>query len=201
MFFNKPFVLASSSNSRYKILKNNHLFFTVKKPMCDEGLLKNKLIKKKIPAKKISLELARLKSKSISKLNKNKLVVGSDTVIELNGALLSKVKNLEEAKKKLIKMSGKEHSLYSSASVFINQREVWKKTQKTKIKIRKLSSLEIDEYILKNKKNILQAVGCYQVEIAGPNIIENIKGDFFNVMGFPLFPFLVFLKKYKYPKI
>ena len=200
MFFNKSFILASSSSSRFKILKNNNLIFTVKKPNCDESFLKKTLIKKKISAKKISLELARLKSKSVSTIIKDKLVVGSDTVIELDGALLSKANNFKEAKKKLIKMSGKEHLLHSSASVFVNKKEVWKKTQTSKINIRKLTNTEIETYISKNKKNIFQAVGCYQVEKAGPNIIKNIKGDFFNVMGFPLFPFLAFLKEHNQAK-
>ena len=80
-------------------------------------------------------------------------------------------------------------------------REVWKSSQKTKIKIRKLAEKEIDEYLLKAGKHILSSVGCYQVELLGPNIIEEIKGDFFNVMGFPLFPFLNFLKKFNSDKL
>ena len=92
-------------------------------------------------------------------------------------------------------MAGKKHSIYSSASVFYNKKEVWNKTQKTTVKIRKLTEKEINLYLSSVGKKILSSVGCYHIEVGGANIIENIKGDFFNVMGFPLFPFLKFLKK------
>ena len=196
MFFNNSFILASSSQSRYYILKKNNLNFKRIKPKCNEATLKNKLIKNKTSIKKISLELARLKSKSISKQKRNCLVVGSDTVIDLGGKILSKARNLKEAKKIIVNMSGKSQFVYSSISVFFNRKEVWKVTQRSEIKIRKLSNLEIDKYLSKVGENILGSVGCYQLEKLGPHIVEDIKGDFFNVMGFPLFPFLKFLKKY-----
>ena len=197
MFFNNKFILASSSCSRYRVLKNNNLFFKVIKPQCSEEGLKKKLLKNKYSPKKISLELARLKSKSISKIKKDSIVVGSDTVIDLNGQIINKAKTISAARKKIEMLSGKKHNLYSSASVFYNNSEVWKKTQKAQIKIRKLSKNEIEKYLLKAGQQILNSAGCYQIEALGPNIIENIKGDFFNVMGFPLFPFLIFLKNYK----
>ena len=123
------------------------------------------------------------------------MVVGSDTIIEFNKKIINKAKNLKEAKKTLIKLSGNKHLIYSSAAAYYNNRLVWKKTQKTKVKIRKMSTKEIDTYLLCVGKKVLQSAGCYQIEKNGPNIIENIVGDFFNVMGFPLFPFLSFLKK------
>ena len=196
MFFNNKFILASSSNSRYNLLKNNKLSFDRIKPSCNEEKLKKIMVKKVTLHPKISLELARLKSKSISKFNKNKLVVGSDTIISFNGKILSKAKNIKDAKNKIFNMSGQVHKIYSSASVFLNSYEIWKKTQKTEIKIRKLNEDEIYQYLSKAGKQILSSVGCYQLEGLGPNIIEDIKGDFFNVMGFPLFPFLTFLKNY-----
>ena len=197
MLFNNKFILASSSSSRFKMLKNNKLHFSKVAPVCDEYSIKKKMILKKTPHKKISLELARLKSKSISHLNKNILVVGSDTVISLEGRLLNKASTLSEAKKKLQKLSGRTHYLFSSISVFYNNKEVWNTTQKSDVKIRKLSKKDIDYYLSRAGEKILGAVGCYHVEGLGPNIIESLKGDLYNVMGFPLFPFLTFLKKYK----
>lgn len=197
MFFNNNFILASTSLSRYKILKNNKLKFIRIKPNCDEVGVKKKLIKNNKTPQKISLELARLKSQSVSIKKNEDLVVGCDTVICLNGTLLNKAKNIKEAKKKIIKLSGKHHYIYSSASVFYNEKEVWNSTQKSRIKIRNLTENEIDKYLLVVGKQILSCVGCYQVESLGPNIIEDTRGDFFNIMGFPLFPFLRFLKKHK----
>ena len=197
MPFNCKFILASSSASRYRMLIKNKLTFKRVAPNCKEGPLKKILIKKQTPIKEISLELARLKAQKISDLNKKILVVGSDTVISFNGKLLNKAKNMNNAKKKIMLISGKKHFLYSSVSVFYNSKEIWKATQKSTIQIRALSEKEVDKYLAKTGKKILSSVGCYQAESLGPNIIESIKGDFFNVLGFPLFPFLNFLKKYK----
>ena len=200
MFTNTKFILASNSKSRFFILKNNKLNFYKISPTCNEELLKKQLIKKKTSPIKISLILAKAKAKNVSQKKKNCLVVGSDTVIELNRKIIHKAKNLKEAKKTLTKLSGKKHSIYSSAVSYYNNKLIWKKTQKTKVKIRKISTKEIDNYLLHTGRKILKSAGCYQIEKNGPNIIENITGDFFNVMGFPLFPFLVFLKKFNIKK-
>ena len=200
MFFNNNFILASSSKSRFLILKNNKLNFYCVSPTCDEELIKKQKFDKKISPKNLSLYLAKKKALSISKNKQNHLVVGSDTVIEFNKKIVKKAKNVYEAKKKLIKLSGKKNSIYSSAVAYYKNKLVWKTTQKTTIKMRKLSSKEIDLYLKKTNKGILSSVGCFQIEKDGPNIIENIKGDFFNVMGFPLFPFLTFLQKFSTKK-
>jgi len=196
MLFNKKFILASNSKSRFFILKNNKLNFRQISPTCNEEIIKRKKIKEKISPKKISLCLAINKAASISKKYYNSLVIGSDTIIDLNNKIIEKAKNIKEAKKKLNKLSGKKHDIYSSAAAYYKNKLIWKTTQKTTVKIRKLKRKEINEYLKKTDKSILLSVGCFQIEKEGPNIIENIKGDFFNVMGFPLFPFLLFLKKF-----
>jgi len=200
MFFNKRFILASKSKSRFFILKNNKLNFCCISPTCDEELIKKQKIKKKISPRGISLCLAKNKAASISKENYNSLVVGSDTIIEFNKKIIEKAKNIKEAKKKLLKLSGKKHNIYSSAAAYYKNKLIWKTTQKTTVKVRRLNRKEINEYLQKADKNILLSVGCFQIEKEGPNIIENIRGDFFNVMGFPLFPFLLFLKNFHMKK-
>ena len=200
MLFNKKFILASNSKSRFFILKNNKLNFRRISPNCDEETIKKKKIKEKISPKKISLCLAINKAASISKKHYNSLVIGSDTIIDLNNKIIEKAKNIKEAKKKLNKLSGKKHDIYSSAAAYYKNRLVWKTTQKTTVKVRNLNKKEINEYLKKADKNILLSVGCFQIEKDGPNIVENIKGDFFNVMGLPLFPFLNFLKKFNTKK-
>ena len=200
MLFNNKFILASSSLSRFKILKNNKLYFSKVAPVCDEDNIKKKMISKQIPHKKIPLELARNKSESVSRKKEDILVLGSDTIISFQGKVLNKSKSLKEAKKTILNFSGKTHNIYSSASVFFNNKEVWNATQKSVIKIRKLTEADIDAYLKKNGKKILSSIGCYQAESLGPNIIESIEGDFFNVLGLPLFPFLLFLSGYKNTK-
>jgi septum formation protein len=200
MFFNKKFILASNSKSRFFILKNNKLNFKRVSPACDEESIKKKKIKEKISPKNISLCLAKNKAASISKMYYNSLVIGSDTIIDLNNKIIEKARNIEEAKKKLNKLSGRKNNIYSSVAVYYKNKLVWKTTQKTTVKMRSLNKKEINEYLKKTGKRILLSVGCFQIEKEGPNIIENIKGDFFNVMGFPLFPFLLFLKKFNIKK-
>ena len=195
MVINTPFILASKSLSRKKILKNNGLNFKQTKPTCNEEFYKKNLLKKKKSPAQIAKKLSILKAKSISVTKRNVLVLGSDTTISFKGRLIEKAKNIAEAKEKIKMLSGKNHTITSAASVYYNNKLVWFKVEKTIVKLRKLNNKEINNYLKKTGKQILGCVGCYQVEERGPNIIENIRGDFFNVMGFPLFSFLSFLIK------
>ena len=200
MLINTPFILASKSLSRRKLLKNNLLNFKQIKPVCDEEVYKKKLIKKNKSPTQIATELSKLKAKSVSQFKKNILVVGSDTIISFKGRLIEKANNMTEAKEKIKMLSGKNHTVASAVSVYYNNKLIWFNIEKTIVKIRKIKNKEIDNYLKKTGKQILNSVGCYQIEKNGPYIIENIKGDFFNVMGFPLFSFLLFLKSFNIRK-
>ena len=194
IFMHQKFILASSSKSRYKILKNAGLNFTQKNPNCNEEEIKktiNRNTKPEIFAKKLSFEKAR----SVSKQKKyaNKIVLGCDTVIYHNGKILDKVSSIDKAKKKIRSLSGKTHLIVSGLTVCLNGSKVWENHEKTRVKIRKLNNSEINTYLKKTGKQILSSVGCYQIESLGPNIIESIKGDYFNVMGLPLFNLLDYL--------
>ena len=195
MLLNKPFILASTSFSRYRLLKNAGVKFSRTPPLCNEELIKKNLIKKKINKKKLPLFLAKEKALSVSKKNTKHLVVGSDTIILFNNKIINKAKTIEEAKKKLLKLSGKKHQIISSASVCFNNKQIWSYQQTSTIHMNTLSQKQINTYLKKTGKSILSSVGCYQVEKLGPQIIKSINGDFFNVLGFPLFPFLTFLAK------
>ena len=152
---------------------------------------------KKKGAKQLSLALALSKAQSSKNIKKNKYYIGADTIIEFNGTKINKAKSFAEAKKKIKMLSGKKHIIYSSVAVFYNKKIVWKTSQKTSVFFRKLSNKDISDYLKSCDKSLLSSVGCYQLEKNGPSIIEKIKGDFFNVMGLPLFPLLVFLIKHK----
>jgi len=110
MFFNKKFILASKSKSRSFILNNNNLNFIQIPPDCDEELIKKKNIRKKISLKKISLILAKSKAQSVSIKRKNTLVVGSDTIIDLNNKMIEKARTISDAKKKLQGLVGKNNT-------------------------------------------------------------------------------------------
>ena len=188
----KKFLLASKSPSRYSLLKNAGLDFQTAIPNCDEGRIKAQLLNSKINIKNFAKHLAREKAMSVSNKTNN-LVVGSDTIIIFQNTLINKAKNLSQAKSKLKKLSGKKHKIISAVSVCHKDKQIWSAQQESTITLRKLSTDQIDHYLKKTGKEILSSVGCYQAEKLGPQIIKSIKGDFFNVLGFPLFPFLSFL--------
>ena len=195
MLLNKQFILASNSASRKMLLKNAGLIFFTKKPLCDEDYIKDQLLKKNINKKKLPKLLAEAKALSISKKKTKHLVVGSDTIILFKNKIINKAKTIDEAKTKLQKLSGKKHQIISGVSVCLNNKEVWSYQQTSTIYMKTLNQKQINTYLKKTGKNILSSVGCYQVEKLGPQIIKSINGDFFNVLGFPLFPFLTFLSK------
>ena len=197
MFLNKKFILASNSASRYKVLKNAGLRFTKTSPLCDEDYVKKQLIKNCINKKNLPKLLAKEKALSVSTKKPNELVVGSDTIIIFKNTIINKAKTLDEANKKLQKLSGNKHQIISGVSVCYKNKQVWSTQQTSTIVIKKLNSKQINDYLKLTGKDILSSVGCYQAEKLGPQIIKSIKGDFFNVLGFPLFPFLSFLSKVK----
>ena len=194
MSINTFFLLATTSKSRKLILKNLGLNFKTIPHGCDENYYKKKFLKLKYSPKKISLQLAKNKAKSIK--IKNKTIVGSDTVINFNGKIIEKAKNILEAKKKIKQLSGKKHTIISSAAAYFNNKLVWHCSKEAKVTLRKLKDREIEKYLKSCGLGVLDSVGCYKIEKNGAIIIKNIKGDFFSVMGFPLFPFLIFLKKF-----
>ena len=195
MILNKQFILASNSASRKMLLKNAGLKFFSEKPLCNEDYIKDQLLKKNTKKANLPKLLAEAKALSVSENNTKYLVVGSDTIILFNNTIINKAKTMKEAKKKLQKLSGKKHQIISSASVCLNNKQIWSYQQISTIHMNALNQKQINTYLEKTGKNILSSVGCYQVERLGPQIIKSIKGDFFNVLGFPLFPFLTFLSK------
>ena len=195
MILNKQFILASNSASRKMLLKNAGLKFFSEKPLCNEDYIKDQLLKKNTKKTNLPKLLAEAKALSVSENNTKYLVVGSDTIILFNNTIINKAKTMKEAKKKLQKLSGKKHQIISGASVCLNNKQIWSYQQTSTINMNALNQKQINTYLEKTGKNILSSVGCYQVERLGPQIIKSIKGDFFNVLGFPLFPFLTFLSK------
>ena len=198
MITHNKYVLASSSESRKKILNNCGFTFTQAKPLCDEETIKKKTkhpINPKQLAKKLSLEKA--KSISLTKKHFNDYVIGCDTLIYFNNKIYDKAKSLDEARIKIKKLSGKNHQIISGLTVCKNGKKKWQCCVTTKVKIRKLTYSQIDRYLKLTGKQILNSVGCYQLEALGPTIIEDIKGDFFNVLGLPLFKLLNYLSNKK----
>ena len=154
----------------------------------------NKKKSKKKQSLSSSKNISKAKAQSVSQTQPNKTVVGCDTILVFQNKIINKAKNIKEATLKIKKLSGKKHKIISAISICKNNKQLWSCHQTSFITLRKLTKKDIDYYLKKTGNQVLNSVGCYQVELMGPTIIENIKGDFFNVMGFPLFPFLKFIK-------
>ena len=193
------YILASSSQSRYKILKNAGFNFKQITPDCDETKIKHEMKKRKKNAADIAKKLSYEKAKSVSvkKQYYKNLVIGCDTLIDLDGKILDKANSISQAINKIKKLSGKKHKIISGITICLGKKKIWQSSEITIVKIKKLTKKQIEEYLKKSGKSILSSVGCYQIESLGPMIIEDIRGDFFNVMGLPLFKLLKHISKIK----
>jgi|TARA_B100001105_G_scaffold133948_1_gene107205 septum formation protein len=184
-------VLASSSPSRRKILKNAGIDFLVTKPLITENKEKKKY---KGPPKKLALYLAEKKALSI-KTQKDTIVVGADQVLFFQGKVFDKPRSINEAKKHLLLLSGKTHNLVCGTVIAKNDRIVWKHTEECKMTMHKLEKNYLDHYLKLTGKKILKSVGAYTVEGCGVRLFRKIDGDFFSIVGLPLIPLLNEIRK------
>ena len=187
-------LLASSSPTRKKILRNAGIKFIYKTPSINEEKEKKKLKKIKEP-KKVCQRLAKEKSIATSLKHPSYFVLGVDTCLIYKKKFLSKPKTKKEAKKLLDTLNGKEHKIYSSLYISKNGEKIWNYNDEAKLKIRKLTKIEIMKYINKLKLTKIKTSGLYQIEDLGITLFEKINGSYFTILGLPLLPLLSFLQK------
>ena len=190
----RKLLLASTSPTRKKILVNTGIKFISRAPLINEDEEKKKLMKIQEP-KKVCQKLARQKSIVTSLKYPQYFVLGVDTCLIYKKNFLSKPKTKKAAKKLLNILNGKEHKIYSSLCVSKNGKRIWSYNDEAKLKIRKLTKIEIMKYINKLKLIKIQTSGLYQIEGTGITLFEKIKGSYFTILGLPLLPLLGFLKK------
>ena len=190
-------LLASTSQTRKKILSNVGIKFINKPPLINEEKEKEKLKRIKKP-EKICQNLAKLKSTVTSLKYPSYFVLGVDTCLIYKKKFLSKPKTKKKAKELLNKLNGKEHKIYSSLYIAKKGKKIWSYNDEAKLKIRKLTKSEIMKYIRKLKLKKIQASGLYQIEDSGITLFEKISGSYFTILGLPLMPLLKFLQKRKF---
>ena len=183
---NDEIILASRSGVRKKILNENGISCRVIPADIDENEIKNSLVEEGADPIIISKNLAELKSIKISKKIPNKIVLGADSVIDLEKKLISKPKDREEAYLILEKLNGKTHNLISSVCISKNGAMIWNFTDASNLTMRKLNSDEIKSYLTKIKDKELYAYGVYQIEADGRSLFSEIKGDEDAIMGLPV---------------
>ena len=179
-------ILASKSEVRKKILNQNGVRCEVVPANIDEELIKDSLLKEKASPEIISKNLAELKANKVSEKRHNHLVLGADSVIDLNGELISKPTNRDEAFAILKKLNGQKHQLISSVCISKNGAMIWNFTDASTLTMKQLNSDEIKSYLTKIKDKELYAYGVYQIEADGRSLFSKIEGDENAIMGLPV---------------
>ena len=179
-------ILASKSKVRKEILEKNKIRCSVKPSNVDEEPVKNSLIKEGASPEIISKNLAELKANKVSQKMDQNLVLGADSVIDLNGELISKPENRNDALEILKKLNGKKHYLISSVCISKNGSMIWNYTDKAQLTMKKMSESDIKEYLSKITDEALYSYNVYQIEGEGRRLFTEIEGDVDTIMGLPI---------------
>ena len=179
---------------REKILKQNDINCEVIPANIDEDQVKESLLEEGAPPELISKNLAELKANKVSEKKPDKLVLGADSVIDLNGELISKPTNRDEAFGILKKLNGQKHQLISSVCISKNGSMIWNFTDAATLTMKQLNSDEIKSYLKKIRDKELFAYGVYQIEADGRSLFSKIEGDEDTIMGLPIKQIKEYLK-------
>jgi septum formation protein len=179
-------ILASKSKVRKEILDKHNIHSQVEPSNVDEDLVKESLLKEKASPSIISKNLAELKANKVSLKLTNQMVLGADSVIDLEGELISKPENRKEAFTILKKLNGKKHYLVSSVCISKNGTMIWNYTDKASLTMKNFSDRDLELYLKKITDKALYSYNVYQIEGEGRNLFENIEGDEDTIMGLPI---------------
>ena len=182
----KNIILASKSEVRKKILSDHGINCEVIPAKVDEEMVKESLLKAKATPELVSKNLAELKANKVSERRYDDLVLGADSVIDLNGKLISKPTNRDEAFKILQKLNGQKHQLISSVCISKNGSMIWNHTDKASLTMKQMNDEELKTYLTKIKDEKLYAYNVYQIEAEGRSLFSKIEGDENTIMGLPI---------------
>ena len=188
-------ILASKSKVRKEILNKNSIPNQVEPSNIDEDIVKESLIKEKASPDIISKNLAELKANKVSLKFQEQMVLGADSVIDLNGELISKPESRDEALEILKKLNGKKHFLVSSVCISKNGSMIWNYTDKAALTMKSFSDKELKEYLFKITDEALYAYNVYQIERKKKNLFSKIEGNEDTIMGLPIKQIKEYLKK------
>ena len=194
----KKIILASRSKVRKKILDRNNITNTVEPSNIDENIIKLSLLSEKASPEIISKNLAEVKANKISMKYPDKLVLGADSVIDLEGKLISKPENRETALEILKKLNGKAHHLISSVCISKNGMMIWNYTDKARLTMKNFTKEELKQYLSKISDEALYAYNVYQIESEGRHLFTSIEGDENTIMGLPIKKIKEYLKIHGY---
>ena len=190
-------ILAAKRNIRKKILESNKILCKVEPSNVDEDSIKESLLKEKASPETISKNLAELKANKISQKIVGELVLGADSVIDLNGKIISKPENRDEALEILRDLNGKTHQLISSVCISQNGSMIWNYTDKASLTMKQMREDELISYLAKISDEALYAYNVYQIEAEGRSLFSKIDGDEDTIMGLPVKKIKEYLNNYK----
>ena len=191
-------ILASKSKVRKDILTEHNINCEIIHSNVDEDPIKNSLITEGATPEIVSKNLAELKANKVSSNVDDVLVLGADSVIDLNGELISKPSSREEAMNILRKLNGKSHYLISSVCISKNNSMIWNHTDKARLTMKNFSDSELKDYLNKISDEALYAYNVYQIEGEGKNLFEKIEGDKDTIMGLPIRQIKSYMENYKW---
>jgi len=190
----RPVILASASETRRKTLERTGLAFETAAATLDEEKLKQKLTANSVSGEDFPLALAEAKAREVVENHPGSLVIGADQILECEGQRFDKPQDLAEARRQLETLSGKTHSLTSAVCVLDHDRVAWSHSDRAFLTMRSLSTDFMDSYLQALGEKNLRATGLYQLEGLGSRLFLSVEGDFFTILGLPLFPLLEFLR-------
>jgi septum formation protein len=192
----RDIILASKSKVRKDILSTNGIHCRVVPSNVDEDSVKISLTSDKASPEIISKNLAELKANKVSTKFPNELVIGADSVIDLNGEVISKPNNRNEALEILKSLNGKKHDLISSVCISMGGNMIWNYTDKAELFMKKFNLIELEDYLSKISDEALYAYNVYQIEGLGKTLFSEIKGDNDTIMGLPVKKIKEYLKNF-----
>ena len=190
-------ILASKSGVRKKILEENQINCIIEPSNVDESTIKESLLKEKANPETISKNLAQLKANKVSQKRIGDLVLGADSVIDLNGKIISKPIDRKEALKILVNLNGQTHYLISSVCISKNGSMIWNYTDKAALTMKQMSKEDLKVYLAKISDKALYAYNVYQIEGEGRSLFSKIEGDEDTIMGLPVKKIKEYLNNYK----
>ena len=190
-------ILASKSKVRKEILDKHNIICEVKPSNVDEDVVKETLIKDLASPEIISKNLAELKANKVSTKQRDRMVLGADSVIDLAGELISKPENRDEALVILKKLNGRKHNLISSVCISKNGSMIWNYTDRAELTMKNFTDNDLKVYLSKITDEALYAYNVYQIEGEGRNLFSNITGDEDTIMGLPVFKIKEYLENYQ----
>lgn len=191
----KTLILASASQSRASILRNAGIQFRSVPSLCNENEIKKKLRKANVSTLIIAKELAKAKADIISKKYPKSYVIAADQMLECEGISYDKPKDSTEAHFQLKRLRGKTHYLYSGAVVYKASACLWHHSGKIEMRMREFTDKFLEEYINVIGLSLCESVGAYKLEGIGSQLFEEIKGDYFSILGLPLLPLMGYLRQ------